>query len=67
MEHRGLLSRDSLTVSAPPEYSLDAAHFNLVESSCSSGGTLRPLSKFVTKLGTAVPLAHVARIFTTPD
>jgi hypothetical protein len=44
-----------LTVSAPPEYRLDAAH---LISSASSGVTLRPSSKFVTKLGTAVPLAY---------
>jgi hypothetical protein len=48
-------SRDSLTVSAPPEYRLDAAH---LISFSSSGDTLRPSSKFVTKLGTAVPLAY---------
>ena len=44
-----------LTVSAPPEYRLDAAH---LISSSSWGVTLRPSSKFVTKLGTAVPLAY---------
>ena len=46
--------RKLLTVSAPPEYRLDAAH---LISSSSSGDTLRPSSKFVTKLGSAVPLA----------
>ncbi len=53
-------SWNSLTVSAPPEYRLDAAH--LIPSS-SSDDTLQPSSRFVTKLGAAAPSARVAGIF----